>query len=227
VSSPSWDPALYLLAGPASACATATTCLAGRDRYSEGAAETLTYTNRTGGDLSVFLVVDGATSGDRGGTYSLQVALETPPATPGDTCLDAVAVAVGTLAGQTTVGYQGDYDLPSGCTGANTRGLDRVYSITIPHGQKLKVTVTPVALDGGTSWDPVVYLLGGPASGCAGATTCLAGEDLGGGGALETVEYTNSGGTGLPVFIVVDGYGLDDIGGQFSLTVGLGAPDGG
>jgi hypothetical protein len=227
VGAPAWDVALYLLAGPATACATATTCLAGRDRFSEGAAETLTYTNRTGSDLSVFLVVDGASSEDRGGTYSLQVSLETPPPTPGDTCLDAVPVTPGTLSNQTTVGYQGDYALPSSCTGANTLGLDRVYSISIPAGQKLTVTVTPVLADGGSSWDPAIYLLGGQASDCASATTCLAGRDLGGGGAPETLEYTNTSGSPLPVFLVVDGYGLNDVGGPFSMTIHLGAPDGG
>ena len=87
---------------------------------------------------------------------------------PGETCATATELSPGaTLFGQTTVGFQDNYSATASCAFVNCPGPDRFYSITIPGGQLLSVTVSPT-----TNWDPVVYLL----SDCA-APLCLTGTD--------------------------------------------------
>ncbi|MBL8924412.1 MAG: hypothetical protein JNJ54_36525 [Myxococcaceae bacterium] len=57
------DVVLNLLDGPASSCATATACLASADVGGDGAAESLSFINATGGSRTVFLVVSRYTPG--------------------------------------------------------------------------------------------------------------------------------------------------------------------
>jgi hypothetical protein len=54
-----YDPALYLVAAPASSCdASFRVCLGGADAAGAGGAETVSYTNTTGGSRTVLIVVD-------------------------------------------------------------------------------------------------------------------------------------------------------------------------
>jgi hypothetical protein len=77
-----FDPGLYLIGAaatgdPWAACIPVpTTCLAGYDEGGDGDADTVTWTNTTGADKLVYIVVD--TFYSTGSTYSLTVALGAP-----------------------------------------------------------------------------------------------------------------------------------------------------
>jgi len=85
------------------------------------------------------------------------------------------------------------------------------------------VTVTPT----GTSWNPSINLVAGPATNCA--TTprvCLAGADAAATGAAETLVYTNLAAAGAEVFIIV-GSSSSTGQGTFDMTVAFADPPAG
>src|SRR4029079_18732446 len=86
--------------------------------------------NGTPGAFTVFIAIDSDSA--TGGTFSLETALTSVPA--GDICLNAAAGA-GMLMNQTTVGFSNNYVGGIGCSG--TSGVDRVYSVMVPMGQRL------------------------------------------------------------------------------------------
>ena len=66
----------------------------------------------------------------------------------------------GVTDGGTTVGYSNDIatdDMGPGCTTYDNTGADKVFSVTIPAGQTLTATVSPVS-----GYDPGIYILAGP-----------------------------------------------------------------
>ena len=212
---------VYFVEGPAANCdASPRLCLAADAGSATGEAATAAWANQSGTDKLVFIVVDGyASSSPTGGPFTLDVVIGDPAA--GETCATATAIVTpGQLTGQTTVGYIHDYaSTDASCTDAQASGPDRVYSISVPAGQKLTVTVTPT-----TSFDPVLYLVAGPAASCTATPTCLIGADDGGAGTgstyAETVEWTNSGASAQEVFIIVDGYNASSSG-TFTLDTTL------
>ncbi|HEY3357595.1 MAG TPA: hypothetical protein VGQ83_30365 [Polyangia bacterium] len=157
-------------------------------------------------------VQDGATDGAAPG--------------PGDTCQTAVALtAPASLSDQTTVGYTNSYGEDTSAHGCGiNNGLDRVYSITVPAGQRLTAAVTPVG-----AYDPAIYLIAGPASACdASPRTCLAfADDFSDASFKDTVRYVNRSAAAQTVFIVVDSYYADDTGGTFALDVTIDQPPAG
>jgi hypothetical protein len=212
-----YNPSIYLVAAPAANCdADPRVCLAADDLGLADDTNTVRYGNVTGAEQTVFIVIDSGST-EAGGAFDLEVALAVPP--PGEYCANAEPLAPGTLLDQTTVGYANDYELPGSCTGFATRGLDRVYSITVPAGQQLTVLATPAA-----DYDVAIYLLPAPASSCSDDATCLAGEDSGGEGEADEVSWVNAGGAPAPVFVVVDCFLMSDPGGTYSLTVTIGPP---
>lgn len=135
----------------------------------------------------------------------------------GDVCSTAEAAMSGMTVMGTTVGYANDLQPATSCTGFSTVGVDRVYSITIPAGQRLTAVVTPQ-----TGYDSSIYFVQGPSAQCTMTPTCLDGDDSGGSGSADTATYDNTGTTPLDVFIVIDSYTTGSSGeGTFSLTATL------
>ncbi len=71
----SWDPAVYLVAAPASSCTAAPACLAGSDVNGGGQAESVSWTNTQGAAATVFIVVDTWLDRDPGETFQLDTAI--------------------------------------------------------------------------------------------------------------------------------------------------------
>jgi hypothetical protein len=139
------------------------------------------------------------------------------PPVPGDSCRAPVALSSGSPQTGTTIGFMNDFDVtePSACGSALSGGYtapDVVYSLTVPAGATLTVTVTPAA-----SWDVGLILLGNCA---AGAASCLEASDQGNAGAAETVVYAVNGSSAETVFVVVDGW-TESEAGSFTLTAQL------
>ena len=165
------DATLLLVGGPASACdARPRTCLGSADDLGPGGAEVVTTLNSATDAREVFIIVDSYDLDPF--TFSLVTAIETLPA--GEVCTTAKPIATpGTLPTETLVGFADDYGSGTECTG--TAGPDSVYSIVVPAGKKLLVTVDPA-----TAWDPSVNLMLGPASNCeTPPRVCLTGADDG------------------------------------------------
>jgi hypothetical protein len=92
------------------------------------------------------------------------------------------------------------------CTGWNYWGLDVIYEVLVPDGSTLDSTMTP---PGGV--DLGLYLL----ANCVPDFTsgdCLDGSDDGVGGDPESVSWTNNTGSDATVYVVVDGWNIDQIG---------------
>jgi hypothetical protein len=204
-----------------------TLCVTGSDNGTAAEAETLFVDNPTTAPRSVFVVVDRNNGVPATGeTYSFNVTLAAIPAPPmGDVCASATPITMsGTLAAQTTAGFNDDYNAGPACNMNlfGTSGYDRAYSVTMNAGQMLSVTVTPPSAMTNDA-DPAVFLIGGPAASCVATPTtqCLAGMDQGFAGDPETVTYTNSTGAAQTVFIVVDSYYPSNPITTFSLQVTL------
>jgi hypothetical protein len=125
-----------------------------------------------------------------------------PPANAADTCTSAPELPLNlTVTGQSTSPLTDTYNQGSCFEKSLTyTGKDGTYKTTIPAGKMLTVVVTPAVNQG---FDPAVAIV----SGCSNlAQSCLKGIDVGGVGAVETVQYTNPGTAPLPVFILVDAW---------------------
>jgi hypothetical protein len=126
-----------------------------------------------------------------------------------DLCANAPVLPIGIdMPNQDTTNLVDHYDFgnaPStACTpafdGFGYDGHDGAYRVTIPAGKKLTVVMTKSNIP--TNWDPALAIV----TDCASAgPTCLSGSDeiL---GLTETVSYTNTGASALPVFILVDSF---------------------
>ncbi len=200
-----WDPSINLQLA-AGCVASGRACLAGSDTGSSGAADTVRWTNTSGTEQQVFIVVETYTSSAPSATatrlFTLDVTMDVPPPPPpGDACSTAQAIGAGTLTGESLAGMTNDYGSGSGCSG--TSGADRVYAISIPPGEKLTATVTPTATAPATTWDASINIQS--VATCLGGTrTCLAGRDSGGVGIAETVTLSNTGAAPIDVFIVIE-----------------------
>lgn len=137
------------------------------------------------------------------------------------TCADPVLIEGATpLAGQTTNNAADNVsgDDPT-CVGYATHGGDRVYKVTVPanNTNKLTLTVKPTDSPGPSAFDPVLYVT----ENCVATPTCVAGQDIHGGGGAESLSYTNTSGQDKPLYVVVDGYDFQPNGGGFTLTAQL------
>jgi hypothetical protein len=193
------------------------TCLSSTSIIPVGA----TVSNSSGtGVRRVHVVIDAFDQAPTD-TFSLAVTLGPPP--PGDTCgMPTVISASGTLAGETTAGFTNDYsptDTSTNCTGYTEDGPDHVYSIVVPMGKTLSLTVAPTGPNMANE-DPAVYLIGAPASNCVPVPMmCLAGSDMGFDGQSEMTTYTNSGAMDQTVFIIVDSFRNESM--EYSLTTAI------
>lgn len=229
-----YDPSLYLVAGPAAACAPAdagdrTSCLDGSDiDMPPGSPERVAWLNTSGAPREVFVVVDSfftapdETNGTtHEGKYDLSFTVAAPPM--GDRCESAVTVTPGMLSGQSLDGYSGDYGFGTNCKRSD--GPDRTYALTVPAGQRLTAIAT-TANDAG--FDVTLNVIAGPAASCeASPLVCLIGSDALGLGGTERVDYLNRGTTPQNVFVVVGSYDPTDTVTDFSIATSVAMPPAG
>ncbi|MCC6999004.1 MAG: hypothetical protein IT370_30605 [Deltaproteobacteria bacterium] len=208
-----FDVALNVVEATApTACNATPSCVTSANAGVTGVPETVTLVNESGSPRDVFLIVDSV--GTVGGTFDLSLQSSSP--TLGDICGSASPLAgAGTTSGQTTVGFVDDY---TACD-ASTRGLDRVYSIGVPAGQRLEARITP-----GPSFNSAAYLVAAPASSCsASSRACLGLRQEAGAGLVDSASWTNATGSAQTVFVVADSTSAAT-GGGFDLVTTLSTP---
>jgi hypothetical protein len=141
------------------------------------------------------------------------------PLVAGEACASPEPVTLiaglATITG-TTLGGSNDHT-PGDCQQVNSEGPDDVYSIAVPAGNTLTVTVDPTS---GT-YDPGVYLIAAPAANCdTEPAVCLASNDAGGDGANDAITFANpAGGQAVDAFIIVDGFRPE--GDAYTLTISV------
>jgi hypothetical protein len=179
------DPVLRVL----DAC-TSTSCRASTNASGANERETLVYSNATDTTQNLVLAV-GSNAPTPTGTYDLSVNLSAQPTNT--TCATATAV---TASGRLTLqnAARGQENVTGACLDTAT-GTALFYAVTIPAGQTLTARALPY---GGV--DPVLRVLPD-----CGASRCLASANAGGGGAAETVTYTNAGSAPLRVIVAAGG----------------------
>jgi hypothetical protein len=139
------------------------------------------------------------------------------------TCASPITLGTAVeLKGQSTEratdGVSGD---DSTCVGFATHGAERVYRVTVPAASqtKLHLEVEPEQSPSADAFDPVVYV----SENCSANPTCVAGQDMRGGGGTESLDFVNSSAEDKSLYVVVDGYGFQG-GGAFTLAATLSAP---
>lgn len=122
-----------------------------------------------------------------------------------DTCAGPTELPTNTTLPGTTLGYLNDFETTSLTCFAKPSGPDRVYSLTVPPGERATVSLTPS--DGGTA-DLGLHLVEGTAAACAAtAPVCEASSDVNKGphgGKAESVRLFNAGTNPMPLFAIVD-----------------------
>jgi hypothetical protein len=137
--------------------------------------------------------------------------------TPGDTCGTAPSLVPNLVYDdQDTTNLANDYQIGAlaagGCNmSANVyKEHDAAYTISVPNGKTLTVTVTPENIP--TVWDPALAIV----EDCNNGATCLAGHDDSNlTGQDEVVSWTNASGAAKNVFVIVDAYGHTTNGSNF------------
>jgi hypothetical protein len=171
-------------------------CLANANNSTNGAVDTITYSNRSNAAETILVIVDSSTA--TGGTFDILATLTAIPAGTSCTFAEVYVPDGGTEVGLTTNGFGNEYTTGTNCTFA--AGNDRVWSVSIPAGQRGVFRATP---DGGS--DVLLSVIAGPAANCEGAAvTCLAGENRFSAGTAEVATRYNTGSTAEQVFVVVD-----------------------
>ena len=196
------DVVVNLVAGPAASCrAVPPVCLAKADRGLRGEPDTASFVNASAMSQPVLIVVGSYSPSPGDADFTLSTVTVPPP--PGDSCSTATPLTSGTtLAAQTLTDYGDDVDDGDGCASAGLAGTaaDRFYSVALPTGKQLTVTVTPQpGLDTLLSFIDV-------AVGCGAPLTCLAGDvtAMALAGQPDTLVYTNRSGAPLNILVDVD-----------------------
>jgi hypothetical protein len=165
----------------------ATTCVA--NTTSSASPSTLTFSN--GGTAPRRFIVSVAASASDSTVTPFDITVDTTTIMPGQSCESAQAITPGTpLMGQSTMGAS---LTAAPCRSEN--GGQRFFSVSIPAGQRVRVTATPPASGG---QQPVLRAF----DGCA-ATTCID-NAIGGTSATPaaaSVDIPNSGTTPRTVYV--------------------------
>ncbi len=222
-----FDPSIYLILGPnpGSCDASPRVCAASNDSGGSLGTDTVHWSNRTAADQVVFVVIDANNETVMDGTFDLSVETGTPPS--GDTCANATPLTAGTYTNQTLEHFSSDYNGEvsiGGCSSADA-GIDRVYSVSVPKDQRVTVMVSPTD----SSYEPTLYLIAGPDPANCDVSpdrVCLA-SDYDWWGSPISVQWANSTGSTVPVFVVVDNGSETDMDGSFTLDLTVGLPPAG
>ncbi len=199
--SSSLDVSLSVSTSPAN-CA-ARRCGASSEVSGQGSPEQAMYVNRTASPMDVFAVVDGRFS-TSAGQFGISATVDTSPM--GDGCNTATPLVAGnTLVGETLVNFTNDYVGGTKCATTFPQpvaGLDRAYSFTVPALHQATISVTAE----NSTLDTVVSVVDSSV-GC-GNGVCVAGadNDSGGGGGVDTVQFSNTSNQPRTYFIIVDSY---------------------
>ncbi len=207
VDAPSFDSIIELIGSDCTSAATPA-CLASVD---SGNPERLSYRNTGTTTLHAFIAV-GAYSSTGGGTFTLTTRF-IPPAT-NETCASAPLIGAGTSSGA-TVGATNDYFGGATPCGSDP-GADVVYAIDVP-AQNL-VTVT---LASGSGFDGSITLVDATCS--TSPRTCLARNDSGSSGGIDTVSYRNTTDATLRIYAIVDSFSSTGTG-TFDISVAFVPP---
>lgn len=210
-----FDVALYVVSPPADNCAAVPVCTRAADDVTKaGGNETLILDNHGIVPQSYFLVVDGYGAETNAGAYELTVAELPIPA--GEVCETALPLAIGEPVPATLDGWAHDYTAHPACTAVPANGGDAVYTLTVPAGNTLTLSATPLDV-----MDIALYAFDvASAVECGTATTCLALSDAGFGGDTETLVYTNPG-EDRTIFVHVDRFDRGSALGHYTLTATL------
>jgi hypothetical protein len=196
------DVVVNLVAGPAASCrAVPPVCLAKADRGLRGEPDTASFVNASAMSQPVLIVVGSYSPSPGDADFTLSTVTVPPP--PGDSCTTATPLTSGTtLAAQTLTDYGDDVDDGDRCASAGFVGTaaDRFYSVALPTGKQLTVTVTPQP-----GLDMLLSFIDA-AVGCGAPLTCLAGDvtAMALAGQSDTLVYTNRSGAPLNILVDVD-----------------------
>lgn len=151
----------------------AAACTAARNAAGAGLAETLTFTNATGADVTRVVAVGaaGATNG------ALNVTVASAALAPNATCAGAVAATASFTTPDTAVGGA----RPMGTNCGTATGSVLWYSITVPAGTQTTIVATPTGADATIQVRDT----------CA-ATTCGSSVNAATGTGAETLVVTNT-----------------------------------
>lgn len=214
-----FNPSISLVSGPAASCeANPRVCIgAANAQPSSSAPRSATAFNGSAAPLPVFAIIDGLSGG--AGTFSVSASAAAPATN--DVCSSTTAMlpvmplaSMQPLTGQTLGGFTRDYDCISTASGA-----DRLWLANVGAQQRLTITVTPTPVmpDAG-SFDPVVSVLGGPASTCdSTARQCLGAVDENAQAGSETVSVNNAG-AARPVYVAVGAWEASPVDSTFSIV---------
>lgn len=199
----SYDPSINLIVGPEAQCsATPRVCVTGDDIGGSSTVNAVRYLNTSAATENVFVLADSVSSSDPGGSFRLDVSVDSPA--QGDACEAPFALLSGTpRMGESLSGFANDYfyatsRIGSSCSASTASdGVDRAYSTLVGAGETLTVSVTPSA---GLN---TAINLHGDALDCA-SRTCITSSNNGAAGAMDTLLWTNSGTTARTVYVVVE-----------------------
>lgn len=164
--------------------------------------------NKTAAAQTVMVQVASNTSGAVGATFSVGATVSAIPAPPSnDTCAAAAVLMPGTTTQGTFVGSASHSPLTANATGcAGRRTLaDVFYALTVPAGATATVTVTPPS-----GLDTAINITASSSS-CSGVNTCVASNDRGYSGEVDSATYRNTSGSARTVLVQVLAYnGAED-----------------
>lgn len=196
------DPSINLVVGPEAQCsAMPRVCVAGDDNGGATTVNAVRYINPSSSTQTVFILADSFSATDTGGAFRLDVSVDNPAA--GDACESPIVLMSGTpRTGEALTGFANDYfdrsGAGSGCAVSTaSNGVDRAYSVLVGAGETMVVTVTPSA-----GLDTAINLHGDAAE-CLGRS-CVTSSNTGAAGAVDTLQWTNSGTTARTMMVVVE-----------------------
>ncbi len=217
------DLVVNIVRAPASSCgATPPVCVGSADRGFRGDPDSATWVNFDAAPQSVFVVVGSYYSTTPDDAFTLTTSTQALP--PGDVCTAPTALTVGTpLVGEALSSYGNDVEDGFGCAspGLVGTGADRFYSVTVPAGQQLRVTVTPQS-----TLDTLLSFVDA-ANVCADPFECLVGDvsPQAPAGQPDSLVFTNRAATARALVVVVDSRA--NTSGTFDLVATLGNPPAG
>ncbi len=209
---PTFDPAVYLVRGPAASCNAAPSCLDGDDAGPQGTTNIATWHNTTTQPAELFIVVDARSALQ--GPFQLQVSVAAT--LPGDTCDASNPITTSrALIGERLDGYAGNYTWGGAprCATSGYAGADRAYALIVPASTAVLIEIEVTS----GAWTPSLQLV----SSCnANPQACRASSNAA--GRSNALLYRNTSATPEPLFLIVDNASSQPLLSAYDLTVTFG-----